>query len=167
MRSAAATIVLCFLLPAFWADNQAWKRGRSYRVDLGIIPIGGNPNDIDKFAATDCKREDNFSDCSAWDQDGIRYAIFDGAVSVVSAHRKEVSHRLRLPAGMMFGEKIDVSANKAGKFFLVHFDSSKSGDRTVYVSREDVRSSSGRLFTLELVGDSQGRLIEVVQRTDF
>lgn len=167
MKAISTTIILSLSLSALWPDNHAWKRGHSPKIDLGIIPIGANPNDLDKFAATDCKREDNFSDCSAWDEDGIRYAIFDGAVSIVSAHRKEVSHRLRLPAGMMFGEKIDVSANKAGKFFLVHFDSSKSSDRTVYVSREDVRSSSGRLFTLELVGDSQGRLVEVVQRTDF
>lgn len=167
MKNIAAMVLVSICLSSCGTDSHAWKIDRSDRVDLGIIPIGANPNDIDKFAATDCKREDNFSDCSAWDEDGIRYAIFDGAVSIVSAHRKEVSHRLRLPAGMMFGEKIDVSANKAEKFFLVHFDSSKSSDRTVYVSREDVRSSSGRLFTLELVGDSQGRLVEVVQRTDF
>jgi len=167
MKSAAATIVLSFLLSAFWADNQAWKRERSYRADLGIIPIGASPRDLDKFAATDCKNKDNFSDCSARDEDGLRYAIFDGAVSIVSAHREEVSHRIRLPAGMVLGEQIDVSASKAGKIFLVHFYSSKSDDLTVYVSKEGIRSSSGTLFTLELVGDSQRCLVKVVQRTDF
>lgn len=169
MKIISTIISLIFSLSACSAASHAARTGDSNSAhDLGVIPIGVIPHDLGWFESTDCKEgEGGLSDCSALDEKGRRYAFFDGALSIVSAQGDEVSSDVKLPAGMAFGEEVELSARKAESFFGVGFDSAESGGLTIYVSKADIRSSSGALFILELMGDEDGRLMKVVQRTDF
>ena len=143
--------------------------GRSHSEDnLGIIPIGAAPRDTSIFVSSDCSREPTFADCSAQDADGLQYVFFDGALSRVSAAVPEVSRMLQLPAGMKFGESITDAAEKLRSAMDIELDRSVvQGGQIIYSSDFMLRSSAGILYSIEIASDENGRLIEVVERTDF
>ena len=135
---------------------------------LGLIPIGGVPQDMGVFVSSDCVRQPRFSDCSAQDAEGRRYAFFDGALSKVSISRDEATQALRLPAGLQFGEEIGTASEKISSAFGVELDrGTSSGGKVVYSSDFTIRSSAGILYSIELVADEAGRLTEMAERTDF
>lgn len=141
----------------------------SIDADLGLIPIGGVPRDMRVFVASDCESlPDGLADCSAQDADGRQYAFFDGALSKVSVSDSDAVKSLRLPVGLIFKEDINHSAKKVADKLGVKLDRATNHDgRTTYSSDFSIRSSAGVLYSIELIADAQGRLVEVVERTDF
>lgn len=138
-------------------------------TDLGIIPIGSKPESLKYFVSSDCGRlPQGYADCSAQDAYGRRYAFFDGGLSRVWVTRGEASKNPRLPAGVEFGEDIETAAEKIERAFRVGLDRGKSHDgRTVYSSDFAIRSSVGVMYAIDLIADDEGRLSEIVARTDF
>ena len=161
--------IIIVLFAALTISCAAGVQSKNPRVDLGLIPIGAAPNDITIFKSSNCKivGRSDFSDCAAMDHEGRRYVFFDGALSRLSAHRNEVAMSVTLPAGMQFGESIEVSKNKAEAKFGVPFDRAFTQGRVSYASDFSIRSNAGVLFSMELIGNSDDLLIEVIQRTDF
>ena len=141
----------------------------SGRTDLGLISIGEAPGDSGIIVASDCgKLPDGYADCSAKDGEGRQYAFFGGVVSKVSATRHEAASGLRLPAALRFGESIERSAEKVSKAFGIELERASTSDRrTAYSSDFVLKSSAGVMYSIELVADKQGRLVEVIERTDF
>lgn len=162
----AALLGLVVATTGACAVNQGIERAGGDGV--GIVPIGGVPQDMDAFVASDCSREPRFSDCSAQDAEGRRYAFFGGALSKVSITKDEAAQTLRLPAGMQFGEEVETSAKKVSSAMGVKLDrgSTLSG-QTVYSSDFIIQSPAGVLYSIELIADEEGLLTEVVERTDF
>jgi hypothetical protein len=138
-------------------------------TELGVIPIGGVPKDMRVFVESDCEEQpQKFADCSAQDAEGRRYAFFDGVLSKVSVIKAEAESTLRLPAALEFGENIEQAAEKVRRVFGAKLDRGSSHDgRVVYSSDFAIKSSVGVAYSIELIADEQGHLVEVVQRTDF
>jgi len=72
-----------------------------------------------------------------------------------------------LPEGMLFGEDIEASKEKASSVFRIRFDRGEVNGRIVYSLDFSIRSPTGIKYALELLADDQNKLEEVVQRTDF
>lgn len=145
--------------------HPGWIQHKQSTRDLGLIPIGSVIKDARMFETTDC--ESGFSDCSAMDKDRRRYYFFDGALSRVSVRSGETSGNIKIPGGIRLGENIEEALRKARLAFGIDFYEGKSGKNTILVSTRDVSSSLGVDYSLELVGDENNRLVEIVQRTDF
>lgn len=136
--------------------------------DLGVIPIGATSVDFGAFISTDCTEKDRLgSDCSATDSDGRHYAFFNGALSMVSAGAVDTSIRVKLPAGMQFGENIHEAARKATTVFHTKFDVGVVDGVIAYSSLMNIPSHFGIFYSIELIADKDGRLAKVIQRTDF
>ena len=168
-RAFVSTAVLaCLLVPGACAGIKG-KTAQASDFDLGLVPIGGVPKDMNLFASTDCgKLQPKFADCSAQDAYGRRYAFFDGALSKVSISKGDVSRPLRLPAGIAFGEEIDSAAKKVAAVFGIKLERGVSSDgQVIYSSDYVAKASTGIYYSVELSADSKGRLAEVVERTDF
>jgi hypothetical protein len=150
------------------AGNESTIEG-SVGPDLGVVPVGGIPKDMSVFVSSDCGTfKPKFADCSAQDGEGRRYAFFNGALSKVSASRSEATEALRLPAGIEFGEDVESAAKKVVAVFNIKLERGASPNGLiVYSSDYVVRSSAGRLYSVELIADEKGHLTEVVERTDF
>jgi hypothetical protein len=149
---------------------SAGVRNNSQRVDLGRIPIGAVPKDMSMFKSSDCQETEgrlDFSDCSAVDGEGRRYVFFDGALSRVSAQQNEVAISAVLPAGMRFGDPVEFAKNRAESQLGLRFDRASVQGRMAYTSDFSLRSDAGILFSMEIIGDNDGKLVEVIQRTDF
>jgi hypothetical protein len=141
----------------------------SGRTDLGLISTGEAPEDSGIFVTSDCGQlPDGHADCAAQDGEGRQYAFFGGLLSKVSATWGEAASTLRLPAALVFGENIELSAEKTSKAFGIKLERAPTPDgRTVYSSDFVLESSVGVMYSIELIADKQGRLVEVVERTDF
>ena len=137
--------------------------------DLGSIPIGGTPSDAHIFVVSDCEHlPDRYADCSAQDAEGRRYAFFEGALAKVWVTRAEAARALRLPAALEFGEDIERAAETVAKAYGIKLDRAPAHDgRTVYSSDFVLKSSAGVMYSIELVADEKGRLVEVAERTDL
>jgi hypothetical protein len=136
-------------------------------LDLGIVPIGELPANLRIFKSTDCGNDPIFSDCFASDAQGREYVFFDGMLTRVSLRKSAARGTLRLPAGLRFGEPIDLAEDKAKKFFNIDMEGGKNADgRVSYASDFVIRQKSGTLVSLELIADDQHRLVEIVQRVD-
>ena len=135
---------------------------------IGAIAIGAAPNSALQVRATDCGEDwSGAADCSAVGSDGVEYIFFDGALSKVSAVRGDVDASVTLPSNVKFGDEIHAASAK----MVANGVRLKRGvtydGRIVYTSDFVVRSSAGVCFSIELIADSQGNLVEYVQRTDF
>lgn len=163
------SVVIALSAAACSADDRIKRASESGRnSDLGIVPIGSVPVELDKFKVTDCSEaQGGFNDCSAIDDVGRRYAFFDGALSMVSVEGEEVSSGFILPAGMKFGERIEDAAEKAAAWFRVEFNGGSVEGVAAYSSKMKVKSSAGILYSIELIANKEGRLAKVVQRTDY
>jgi len=118
------------------------------------------------FASYDCEKT-KLADCTAKDSQGRQYVFFDGALSRISLNMHDAKPGAELPAGMLFGEDIEVSKEKASSHFRVEFDRGEVDGRTFYSSDFSIRSPTGIKYALELLADEKGKLEEVIQRTDF
>lgn len=165
---AGIAVMTCLFVPAACAAIDG-KTANSIDSDLGLVPIGGTPKDMSFFVSTDCgKLHQEFADCSAQDTQGRRYVFFDGALSKVSANKDEVAKTLRLPAGMTFGEEVESAANKVTTVFGIKLERGVSPEgRVVYSSDYVTKASTGIFYSVELSADNEGRLTEVIERTDF
>lgn len=141
-------------------------RSEPTKAGLGSLSIGDVPKDLSGFSNSDCDAR-GLSDCTANDAQGRRYVFFDGALSRISIKRGGAAQNLTLPAGVVFGESIDLSKEKAAAYYRVSFDRGVLGKIIIYSSGFEIESSSGVLYSLELISDDSGKLEEVVQRTDF
>lgn len=140
---------------------------RAGAADQGaLVSIGGIPGDLSLFASSDCDKH-GFADCSAEDNGGRKYGFFNGGLSRLSLSRSEAAPGAELPAGMHFGEDIEAARQKASEYYCVEFDRGEIDGRVVYSSDFKIRSERGTLYSLELVGDGENKLEEVVERTDF
>lgn len=159
------TGTVLLLLCACAAAQSDSTRGN---LELGIMPIGELPASLRIFESTDCGKDPLFSDCFASDAQGREYVFFDGMLTRVSLKKSEAKGSVRLPAGLRFGERIDVAAHKAKKVFNIDMEGGKNADgRVSYASDFVIRQKSGTLVSLELIADDQYRLVEVVQRVDL
>lgn len=147
-------------------ENEVAVSDAEGRRHGALVSIGGLPTDLSIFSRSDCG-EYGFSDCSAQDDEGWNYAFFDGGLARVSLKRADASPRALLPAGMRFGESIDLAGRKAEKYYGFEFDRGEIEGRIVYSSDFVIRSTDGTLYSLELLGDKKGTLDEVIERTDF
>ncbi|WP_434213419.1 hypothetical protein [[Pseudomonas] boreopolis] len=132
-----------------------------------VAAIGDVPRDMTAFSSTDCDKPEKLSDCSARDAQGREYAFFDGALSRIVVKKGDAKLGVVLPAGMVFGEDIEASKEKASGFYRISFDRGEINGGTVYSSGFDIRSPSGIEYSIELIADESGKLKEVIQRTDF
>lgn len=131
-----------------------------------VASIGDAPKNMSVFASYDCEKP-KLADCTAKDSQGRQYVFFDGALSRISVNKHNARPGAELPAGMLFGEDIEASKEKASSHFRVKFDRGEVDGRTVYSSDFSIRSPVGIKYALELLADEQNKLEEVVQRTDF
>ncbi|WP_147319068.1 hypothetical protein [Cognatiluteimonas weifangensis] len=150
------------------ACAPAWN-ARAGTADFGRLPIGAKPTDLNIFVTSDCEQSvHGFDDCSAKDAEGREYAFFNGVLSKVSAKKAEATDHLALPANLMFGENINLSAQKVSRAFGVNLDRAPSPEGlTAYSSDFVLRSSAGVMYSIELSADKQENLVEIVGRTDF
>ena len=154
--------VLFFFVACAVAQNDKGVLGQ-----LGEFAIGSSPNDLKVLISTDCVGSAFYlSDCSGVGRNGIRYAFFDGGLSRVSLKQSEVNGTVRLPGDVLFGETIDVAAAKLKKLG-VSLDRDEVNGRIVYSSDFVLTSSHGIAYSIELLSDAYGRLVEVIERTDF
>ena len=170
MSRVIVSIVLlaCVCASAACTDkNGNLKKVVSF--DLGVLPVGGVPNDMSIFVSSDCgKVQPKFADCSAQDAYGRSYDFFNGALSRVSANKDEVTKELQLPAGILFGEDVESAAKKVAERINIKLQrGTSSSGQVVYSSDYVVRSSAGIDYSIELTADAKGHLAEVVERTDF
>jgi hypothetical protein len=135
--------------------------GTPIAVSFGRVPVT-----MDAFKSTDCDlNEPKFHDCSAKDTYGREYVFFDGGLTKVSASIKSSSPVLRLPAGLRFGEKIELSLRKITKKFMVNLSGPTVRDRQRWYSSGFVFTSADReKYALELGADEEGRLVYVAGR---
>lgn len=145
------------------ADAQPISRAQSQEA---VASIGDSPKDMSVFVSSDCAKY-GFADCTAQDAQGRRYVFFDGALSRISISRHGAKSGAPLPAGMLFGENIETSKDKASSFYRIRFDRGEVDGRIVFSSDFVIRSPTGIKYALELLADEQGKLEKVVQRTDF
>ncbi|WP_454831331.1 hypothetical protein [Pseudoxanthomonas wuyuanensis] len=131
-----------------------------------VASIGDTPKDMSLFESSDCEKS-GLADCTAQDSQGRKYVFFDGALSRISMNKLDAKPGAALPAGMLFGENIEASKEKASSVFRVGFDRGEVDGRIVYSSNFSIRSPTGIKYALELLADEQNKLEEVVQRTDF
>lgn len=142
-------------------DIQASAGGQG-----AVASIGDTPKDMSVFASSDCEKS-VLADCTAQDSQGRQYVFFDGALSRISMNKLDAKPGAELPAGMLFGEDIEASKEKASSVFRIRFDRGEVDGRIVYSSDFSIRSPTGIKYALELLADDQNKLEEVVQRTDF
>jgi hypothetical protein len=141
--------------------------GKSNERNLGIIPIGGLPKALDRFVSTDCGSDKHFSDCSAVDAEGKKYAFFDGALVRVSARAGQGKELVRLPLGIRFGEDIKQASAKVERQLGIKLVSAV-GEKgiIVYTSGFVIKSKGQWLYSIELISDDKNRLVEIVERAD-
>ncbi len=159
----AAVIVATSCHAAEDGETQISVRSQGQEA---LASIGDAPKNMSVFASSDCEGS-GFSDCTAQDSHGRQYVFFDGALSRISVNRNDAKTGLELPAGMVFGEDIEVSKEKASSVFRVNFDRGEVDGRTVYSSDFTIRSPTGIKYAIELRADEQNKLDELIQRTDF
>lgn len=148
------------------AEDGATEAPGGAQDQDAVASIGDIPKDMSAFASSDCEKT-GLADCTAQDSQGRQYVFFDGALSRISLNKHDAKPRAVLPAGMLFGEDIEASKEKASALFRVRFDHGEVDGRTVYSSDFSIRSPTGIKYALELLADDQNKLEEVVQRTDF
>jgi len=162
-------VVAAIFVPAAACAENGATGVRGSDINLGVIPIGGKPQDLQLFVSTDCgKVSPAYADCSAQDTDGRRYAFFDGVLSKISIRQADAASTLKLPAALEFGENIERAAERITKVMAVKLDRAPTHDgHVVYSSDFVLKSSAGVMYSIELIADEQGRLVEIVARTDF
>jgi len=136
--------------------------------DLGLLPIGDAPKTMESFIDTTCNRvPDSLSDCNAADSLGRKYSFFGGKLSKVTV--STASGMEGLPPSIQLGVPLERAAQCLSHLLGVKVDLSPRGDGQgeVYSTDFVVPSSSGVMTSIELIGDADGLLIEVTQRTDF
>lgn len=131
-----------------------------------VASIGDIPKSVSVFASSDCEKY-GLADCTAQDSQGRKYVFFDGALSRISISKRDARPGIELPAGMLFGENIEASKEKASSVFRIRFDRGEVDGKIVYSSDFSIQSPAGVKYALELIADDQNKLEEVVQRTDF
>jgi len=131
-----------------------------------VASIGDTPKNMSVFVSSDCEKS-GLADCTAQDSQGRQYVFFDGALSRISVNKHDAKSGAALPAGMLFGEDIEASKEKASSHFRVRFDRGEVDGRIFYSSDFSIRSPTGTKYALELLADEQNKLEEVVQRNDF
>ena len=141
--------------------------GKNNKANLGIVPIGGLPAALDQFISTDCGGDRSFSDCSAVDAEGKEYAFFNGARVRVSARVGKGRNSIRLPLGMKFGEDIKRARAKVVRQLGIKLVATVSQDGVVvYASGFVIKSKDQWYYSIELISDSQNRLVEIVERAN-
>jgi hypothetical protein len=85
----------------------------------------------------------------------------------MSVNKYDAKSGVELPAGMLFGEDIEMSRGKASSHFRVKFDRGELNGRIVYSSDFSIRSPVGIKYSLELVAGERNELEEVIERADF
>lgn len=140
---------------------------KSNGSDLGIVPIGGVPDALDRFVSTDCGGDRGFSDCSAVDAEGKEYAFFDGALVRVSARAGTGRDPTRLPLGMKFGEDIKLTRTKVARQLGINLVPA-IGEKgvVVYASGFVIKSKDQWFYSIELIADNRNRLVEIVERAN-
>jgi len=158
--------LLGFLLPLSVVCGRA-QSGTGVLGQLGEFAIGSSPMDLKSLLTTDCIGSViDLSDCSGVGENKVRYTFFDGALSRVSANRREVEGNVKLPGHMAFGESIATAAAKRRELGVA-LDRSEVNGRIVYSSNFVLESSAGINYSIELQSDEHEVLVEVVERTDF
>lgn len=132
----------------------------------GLISIGDVPKSMTDFVGSDCAAG-RLDDCTAVDAQGREYVFFDGALSRISINKDSAQRGARLPADMLFGENIEKSNDKVSRFYGVSLDRGEVDGGVIYSSGFIIRSSSGVMYSIELISDRNGKLKEVIERTDF
>ena len=141
--------------------------GESKELDLGTVPIGGLPDALDRFISTDCGGDRGFSDCSAVDAEGKKYAFFDGALVRVSARAGKGQNPIRLPLGIKFGEDIKWARTKVARQLGIKLVPA-IGEKgvVVYASGCVIKSKDQWYCSIELIAVNRNRLVEIVERAN-
>ncbi|WMJ68161.1 hypothetical protein [Stenotrophomonas sp. 24(2023)] len=148
------------------AENGDTQASVGAQGQGAVASIGEVPKNMSVFASSDCEKSE-LVDCRAKDSQGRQYVFFDGALSRISVNKYDAKPGATLPAGLLFGEGIEASREKASSHFRVRFDRGEVDGRIVYSSDFSIQSPTGIKYALELLADEQNKLEEVVQRTDF
>jgi hypothetical protein len=157
-------LLLLLLSPSGRADQSPATRA----VDFAPIPIGAAPRGLSRFRETDCSlTKDSFRDCGAVDNEGRKYAFFDGGLSRVELSARSTPGVV-LPLGLKFGMPIEAAAKVFESTVGVEMERGAGPEgEVVYASDFAVPSSTGILNSVALIADQDGRLDRIVQRTDF
>lgn len=131
-----------------------------------VAVIGQVPEGTFLFSSSDCDVY-GFADCGAKDGQGRIYAIFDGAVTRISLTREDAKRGAVLPAGMVFGESLQLSRKKAQDHYGVELECGEVEKRQVCSSGFSIRSPVGEIYSLSIADDGRNGLDEVVERIDF
>lgn len=157
----AATAVL--------STSCALVRESRANSDIGSIAIGGVPTEYSRFESSDCVRAGSaaFQDCTAVSKEGLRYVFLGGVLAKITATEGEVAGSVQLPAAVKFNDRLDYVLREIEHQFGVKLSCTDQVQKKVCASDFVFRSSVGVLYSLELSGDKDGRLVQVVARSDF
>ena len=137
--------------------------------DIGPMAIGDVPTEYSRFESSDCVRVGSaaFQDCTAVSNEGLRYVFLDGVLAKITATKGEVADSVQFPAAMKLNDRLDDVLRKIERHYGVKLSCENKVQKKVCASDFVFRSSVGVLYSLELSGDKNGRLMQVVARTDF
>lgn len=161
MGFMAAAVVL--------TTSCAFARESRSSSDIGPIAIGGAPTDVSRLKSSDCVRMGNadFEDCTAISDDGLRYVFFDGVLAKITARKGEVADSVQFPAGVKLNDQLERALRGFEHRLGIKLSCANREQNKVCASDFVFRSSVGVLYSLELTGDEDGRLVQVVARTDY
>ena len=137
--------------------------------DIGPVAIGDVPTEALHLESSDCVRTGSaaFQDCTAVSDEGLRYVFFSGVLAKITATKGEVADSFQLPAAVKLNDRLDDALREIERNFGVKLSCADQAKKKVCASDFVFRSSVGVLYSLELSGDENGRLAQVVARTDY
>lgn len=137
--------------------------------DIGPVAIGGTPSEPSRLESSDCVQTGSaaFQDCTAVSDEGLRYVFFGGVLAKITAMKGEIADSVQFPAAVRLDDRLDDALREIERNFGVKLSCEDQAKKKICASDFVFRSSAGVLYSLELSGDENGRLAQVVARTDY
>ena len=145
------------------------KQKQGVNKSFGAIAIGQPIPKSGNFTHSNCDDvKEGPGDCTASDAGGWIYSFYEGKLIRLSLDASVTNLNAVLPAGVVFGEDVALSAKKIGRAYgVVMKRGTTEQSQAVYASEFVVRSVTGWTYSIELIADNKGGLQKIVARANF